>query len=261
MAHKLPPLRFGYDALEPYIDAETMELHHDKHHAAYVDNLNKALEPYPHLAELTVEDLLRRLDQVPEAIRTDGPEQRRGPRQPSALLGHPWAAREWIAEGRDWRRHQEGLRLVRALSVSLHRRGHDTLRRGMGVPRHERLAAAPGDRVAAQPGQRAGARDSGAPLLRCLGARVLPEIPEPPRGLPQRLVEGRRLGCGRRTATRCHGRTVRTVDGAPCEPCGAGTPRIAMRRSARTPSIDDQWPHDASPIHAAVCSSAGRPPG
>jgi Fe-Mn family superoxide dismutase len=70
MAHKLPPLRFGYDALEPYIDAETMELHHDKHHATYVDNLNKALEPYPHLVELTVEDLLRRLDQVPEAIRT-----------------------------------------------------------------------------------------------------------------------------------------------------------------------------------------------
>jgi Fe-Mn family superoxide dismutase len=70
MAHKLPPLRFGYDALEPSIDAETMEFHHDKHHAAYVDNLNKALEPYPQLAELAVEDLLRRLDQVPDAIRT-----------------------------------------------------------------------------------------------------------------------------------------------------------------------------------------------
>jgi Fe-Mn family superoxide dismutase len=69
MAHKLPPLRFGYDALEPYIDAETMELHHDEHHNAYVDNLNKALEPYPQLAELTVEDLLQRLDQVPETIR------------------------------------------------------------------------------------------------------------------------------------------------------------------------------------------------
>ena len=52
MAHKLPPLRFGYDALEPYIDAETMELHHDKHHKAYVDNLNKARELYPQLAEL-----------------------------------------------------------------------------------------------------------------------------------------------------------------------------------------------------------------
>lgn len=70
MAHKLPPLRFGYDALEPYIDAETMELHHDKHHKAYVDNLNRTLEAFPQLAELTVEDLLRRLDQVPETIRT-----------------------------------------------------------------------------------------------------------------------------------------------------------------------------------------------
>ena len=69
MAHKLPPLRFWYDALEPYIDAETMELHHDKHHGAYVDNLNKTLEPYPQLADRTVEDLLRRLDQVPETIR------------------------------------------------------------------------------------------------------------------------------------------------------------------------------------------------
>ena len=70
MAYKLPPLRFGYDALEPYLDAETMELHHDKHHHAYVDKLNETLAPYPQLADLTIENLLRRLDQVPEAIRT-----------------------------------------------------------------------------------------------------------------------------------------------------------------------------------------------
>jgi Fe-Mn family superoxide dismutase len=70
MAYKLPPLQFGYDALEPYIDAETMELHHDKHHQAYVDQLNKALEAYPKLADLTIDGLLRRLDQVPETIRT-----------------------------------------------------------------------------------------------------------------------------------------------------------------------------------------------
>ena len=70
MAYTLPPLRFSYDALEPYIDAETMELHHDTHHQTYVDALNKAIEPYPHLADLPIEDLLRRLDQVPEAIRT-----------------------------------------------------------------------------------------------------------------------------------------------------------------------------------------------
>jgi Fe-Mn family superoxide dismutase len=70
MAHKVSSLRFAYDALEPYIDAETMELHHDTHHQAYVDNLNKVIEPYPDLAALTAEDLLRRLDQVPAEIRT-----------------------------------------------------------------------------------------------------------------------------------------------------------------------------------------------
>jgi superoxide dismutase, Fe-Mn family len=70
MAHKLPPLRFGYDALEPYIDAATMELHHDRHHATYVENLNKTLAPYPELSELPVEDVLAHLDVVPEAVRT-----------------------------------------------------------------------------------------------------------------------------------------------------------------------------------------------
>ena len=70
MAYKLPPLRFAYDALEPSIDAETMELHHDKHHHTYVENLNKAIEPYPHLADLTIDDLLRHLDRVPEGPRT-----------------------------------------------------------------------------------------------------------------------------------------------------------------------------------------------
>jgi superoxide dismutase, Fe-Mn family len=69
MTLELPPLRFPYDALEPYIDAETMELHHDKHHQAYVDNLNKAIEPYPHLADLTIDDLLRHLDRVPDYLR------------------------------------------------------------------------------------------------------------------------------------------------------------------------------------------------
>ena len=68
--HTLPPLPFGFGALEPYIDAQTMQIHHDKHHAGYVANLNKALADYPDLAKWSVEDLLRKLDQVPERIRT-----------------------------------------------------------------------------------------------------------------------------------------------------------------------------------------------
>ncbi len=65
----LPPLPYSYDALEPYIDAETMKLHHDKHHATYVENLNKAIVDYPELQNQTVEAMLGNLDNVPEAIR------------------------------------------------------------------------------------------------------------------------------------------------------------------------------------------------
>ncbi len=70
MAHELPPLPYPYDALEPYIDAQTMQIHHDKHHAAYVNNLNAALEKYPELQSKSAEDLIRDLNSVPEDIRT-----------------------------------------------------------------------------------------------------------------------------------------------------------------------------------------------
>ena len=70
MPFSVPPLPYAYDALEPYIDKETMTLHHDKHHAAYVNNLNAALEKAPELASKSAEDLVRDLASVPEAIRT-----------------------------------------------------------------------------------------------------------------------------------------------------------------------------------------------
>ncbi len=66
----LPPLPYAYDALEPVIDAETMQFHHDKHHAAYVKNLNAAIARYPDLQVLTAEELLRQIDTVPADIRT-----------------------------------------------------------------------------------------------------------------------------------------------------------------------------------------------
>ena len=70
MTHNLPPLPYPFDALEPYIDAKTMEIHHDKHHGAYVNNLNKALEGQPELQKLPVEELLAQIGKVPEAVRT-----------------------------------------------------------------------------------------------------------------------------------------------------------------------------------------------
>ena len=69
MAHELPPLPYDYNALEPYVDEETMHLHHDKHHQAYINNLNTALANYPDLQDKSAEDLIRDLNSVPEAIR------------------------------------------------------------------------------------------------------------------------------------------------------------------------------------------------
>src|SRR5205807_1935408 len=69
MAYTLPPLPYATDALEPYIDAKTMEIHHDKHHQAYVTNLNKALEGTD-LGNQPIEVLITQLDKVPEASRT-----------------------------------------------------------------------------------------------------------------------------------------------------------------------------------------------
>ncbi|UCG76965.1 MAG: superoxide dismutase, partial [Gemmatimonadota bacterium] len=69
-AHLLPELTYAFDGLEPSLDARTMEIHHDKHHAAYVNNLNGALQGHGDLIDVPVEDLLRRIDQVPDDIRT-----------------------------------------------------------------------------------------------------------------------------------------------------------------------------------------------
>lgn len=70
MKYELPKLKYTYKDLEPHIDAETMEIHHSKHHQGYVNNLNKALEDQDELLELSLEELLENLDKVPETIRT-----------------------------------------------------------------------------------------------------------------------------------------------------------------------------------------------
>ncbi|MBK8916106.1 MAG: superoxide dismutase [Phycisphaerales bacterium] len=69
MAYTLPALPYAFDALAPHIDARTMEIHHGKHHQAYINNANKALEAHPDLAKLSVEDLLRRITSAPDSVR------------------------------------------------------------------------------------------------------------------------------------------------------------------------------------------------
>jgi superoxide dismutase, Fe-Mn family len=70
LAYEVPPLPYDYAALEPHIDEQTMHLHHDKHHQAYVTNLNGAIEKHPELGKHTPEDLLRNINSIPEDIRT-----------------------------------------------------------------------------------------------------------------------------------------------------------------------------------------------
>ena len=70
MAHTLPSLPYAPDALEPHIDAQTMQIHHGKHHQAYVTNLNAAIEKAPELGSWSIDDLCRRINEVPEAVRT-----------------------------------------------------------------------------------------------------------------------------------------------------------------------------------------------
>ena len=86
MAFELPDLPYPYDALEPHIDAETMRIHHDLHHKAYVDNANAALEG-TEWADASVEQVLAALDDPARGQAGGGPQQRRRPREPLASSG------------------------------------------------------------------------------------------------------------------------------------------------------------------------------
>ena len=103
MSYTVPALPYAFDALEPYIDAKTMEIHHDKHHGAYVTNLNKALEGQPDLAKLPVEELLAQINKVPENIRTAVRNNGGGHMNHSMF----WKDDErwWVSQQQDLKRH------------------------------------------------------------------------------------------------------------------------------------------------------------
>ena len=191
MAFTVPPLPYDYDALESTIDVETMKLHHDKHHQAYVDNANKALEGHRPGRRV------RRggAAQPRSAARGQadgGPQQRRRPRQPLALLGDHGPAGGWLAERRARERDRLGVRQLRLLQGDVQPERRDTVRQRLDLARVERqrargvLDSQPG--LADPPGPRSRARQ------RRLGARVLPDLPEPPPRVPRGLVERRQLG-------------------------------------------------------------------
>jgi hypothetical protein len=181
MAYELAPLPYDYAALEPFIDAETVKIHHDKHHQTYVNNLNAALANYPELAAKPVDDLLRDLAKVPEGIRTAvrnhggghanhslfwslmGPVGSDGiggdPRAPSPPRLPPTSAASRPSRRPSTRPPPSSSVPAGAGSSSRRASSSD-------------LHAQPG--IAALPGPLS------RPAQRRLGARLLPQVPEPP---------------------------------------------------------------------------------
>ena len=111
MAYELAPLPYDYAALEPFIDAETMKLHHDKHHQTYITNVNAALANHPDLAAKSVDDLISDLNASPRRHSQRGAQQRRRPLQPHHVLDHHGPGqyvRRWRSAHRRHRRPDQG---------------------------------------------------------------------------------------------------------------------------------------------------------
>ena len=200
--HELPPLPYDFAALEPYIDAQTMQIHHGKHHQAYITNLNNALAKHPELAERSLEELLRGLNSVPDDIRTAvrnnggghhnhslfwtilAPASKGGGGEPSGTLAD--AIKRTFG---DFTKFKEQLSNA---ATSQFGSGWAWLTVSNG-----KLG------VAGRPNQDSplyGQQDPHS-RPRCLGACLLPEVPEPPGRVRDGVVEGRKLG-GSRTPLR-----------------------------------------------------------
>ena len=111
MAYTVPDLPYAYDALEPHIDEATMRVHHDKHHQAYVDKANAALEG-TEWADTPIEEIVASLGSLPADKQGPRAQQRRRPLQPLSVLDLDVARRRRPARRRARRRHQPGVRLL-----------------------------------------------------------------------------------------------------------------------------------------------------
>ena len=187
MAHELPALPYAHDALEPFIDTMTMQIHHGKHHATYVTNLNAALEQYPDLQKHSVDDLVRNIANVPEAIRT-AVRNNGG--------GHANHAMFWQIMAPKAGGEPSGP-LADAIKASFGSfeafKGEFKKaalgRFGSGWAWLVNTGGKLDDREHAEPGQPGDGRQAGGDGHRRVGARLLPEVPEPPRRLRGRVVE------------------------------------------------------------------------
>ena len=197
MAFELPPLPFDYSALEPYIDTQTMRIHHDKHHAAYVNNLNAALEPHAALQSKSLDELIGNIDALPEGIRTPVPQQRRWSPQSHAVLGNHGAQRRRTSHQAHLAEAiEQGVRRIRPSSRKPSPRPAPPASAAAGVAGDEEgwLARGLQHRESGQPCD--GRQDSAARLRR-VGTRLLSQVPEQAPGLRCRVVERGELGRNR----------------------------------------------------------------
>ena len=201
MAFEVPALPYAYDALEPHIDEQTMHLHHDKHHQAYVTNLNAALDKHPELAGKSPEDLLKNLGDVPEdikaAVRNNGG-------------GHVNHSMFWEIMGPGGGGEPTGA-LAEAITSTFG--SLDALKAAVndaGVKRFGSgwtwlVKTADGKLAVVSTANQDNPMSEGQfphPGQRRVGALLLPEIPEPPARLSGRLVEHGQLGGGRQALRR-----------------------------------------------------------
>ena len=199
MAHSLPALPYPTDALEPHIDKMTMEIHHGKHHKAYVTNLNAALDKHPELQTKSIEDLLKSINTVPEDIRT-AVRNNGG--------GHANHSMFWQVMGPNAGGAPTGA-IADAITGSFG--GFDKFKEELkkaGVGRFGSGWAWVIDQggklvieSSREPGQPADGRQEDRVRRRRLGTRLLPEVPEPPSRLSRRLVERRQLGRDQQAAS------------------------------------------------------------
>ncbi len=199
MAYEVPPLPYDYNALEPHIDEDTMRIHHDKHHQAYVDKVNAALEGTD-LADKPIEEVIKNLTQVPDdkrnAVRNNGG-------------GHLNHSLFWESMSPDGGGEPDG-DLAAAIESAfgsfsdfqgkLKDAGVNQFGSGWAWLVHDGSGVAV--LVHGQPGQPDQRRQDPAARRGRVGARLLPEVPEQAPRLPRRLVEHRELGEGGRALQR-----------------------------------------------------------
>jgi len=252
VAYELAPLPYAYNALEPHIDEATMKLHHDKHHQAYVTNLNGAIDKHPELASKSPEDLIRHLTAIPEDIRKI--VQNNG----GGHVNHTmfWQIMKPAGGGPPHGPIAAQIRPTSAISKSFKKLFNETTAKAVRL--RLGMAGRPGrqaeDRHHGQPGQpllRGALSDS---RQRRLGARLLPQVPEPPPRVPGRLVEHRQLGRDQQTLRHRPDKVVTPANHRPPsrrrsqphrERLSGGTPAASITAPEPSPP-----PHNSAPIHS-----------